>query len=154
MNVLQLKKCTTDLIVSLVIYCFLGAFAFQLFQMPDTAAWYPRCLLWGSVFLNTVVFIQNVKNSRKCSEYCDSRAFCSLLLHSSLYILLCGAYIFLIPITGYLLTTLLFLIIMLFTAGFRSVKILLIFPALMTASVYALFTYVLVVFLPAGSIFR
>lgn len=154
MNTLEFKKGTTDIGISLVIYCFLGAFAFQLFQMPRTAAWYPRFLLWGSVFLNTVVMIQNIKKNRQCTEYCDSRRFLSLLLHSALYILVCGAYILLIPVTGYLLATLMFLIIMLFAAGFRSIKILLVVPVLMTASVYALFTYVLVVFLPAGSIFR
>jgi len=152
----KINNTTLDLLICTGIYAALAAFYTQLMKIPKDVRGYPAFLMAGACLFNTILLIQTIGKMRK--ERADGESsgvagdvFRSNFIKIVTYVVIFAAYIFLIPKVGYILATFLFLLGMLLYIGVRDVKAIVLLPLLMTAVIYALFTYVLVVILPKGT---
>lgn len=150
----KINKASSDIFVSLVIYCIVAIFGSQLSSMPDTASWYPKILLAGVLVFNTIGLVQNIGRYKNGNQFIETAPLMFKVREVIKYTVICGLYIKLISTTGYFLTTLVFMFIMMLTIRWESKKVVVLLPILTTVAIYMLFTYVLNVFLPVGSLFR
>jgi putative tricarboxylic transport membrane protein len=110
---------------------------------PGTAA-LPRLIGGALVILGLMLLFNAERNSFLPEE--------GTRLRTLLIIVLGGAYTFALTPLGFMLSTLVFLVLGLLIMGIRSILTLILVPVLVTVVVYYLFTAALGVYLPSGII--
>lgn len=145
------KGSLLDILIALGLYAVLAAFWVQMGDVPDEVAGYPRFLLAGSFVFNTILLVRALRNYRTETGNIDAAEFGWVSTRIGIYIAAISAYIFFMEKMGFIVATLAFTSGMLLLINVRSLKLLVLLPALMTATIYLLFTYVLQVLLPRGT---
>ena len=120
------------------------AFGTQLAPIPDDASSYPTFLLIGSAVLGVFLFIRKEKAS-------ETAISLSVVIHIVVFALMIIVYILILPKISYLLSTVLFLYVGLWWLGLKNKILFIVFPVVLTLTIYFLFSRVLGVILPEGT---
>lgn len=148
---MRMKKSLNDILICIGVFAFLGVFVAQLGSISADAKGYPTFLIICSAILTGALLIKSIKNYRK-EEACESSSnFKQLVMLVICYTLLFAAYIFLLDKIGYIISTLLFVVVSLLFLKVRNIPLLILLPVGLTFSMYFLFTKFLMVTLPSGS---
>ena len=117
----------------------------KLFAQP---MFWPAISLFGMVFFSALHLLDSALSERIAGRWQEVGKWASSLEYAGWFV----AYATLVPITGYLPTTILFSLLLVLRAGYRSRKML--FSAVISAIVVVvLFKTVLAVKMPAGQIY-
>ncbi len=130
----------------LFIMLVLAAFAFQFQPIPEEAKTYPFVLLIISYIISIYLFIRPMASGKR-----NRKEILNISRNVAVFALSILLYIFFINKISYFLATLLFTVLVLFFAGIRTKKILILLPLVLTFLVYLFFTKILGVFLPEGT---
>lgn len=110
---------------------------------------FPQVLLITILVLNTLSVVRVIYNKVAFSKQVDSFKITKKnIIRVSLLVGLLGAYIILMPIIGYEITTGLFLILMMLMFGIRDYKILILIPIGVVGILYIVFDTLLSIPLP------
>lgn len=148
---MRMKKSLNDILICIGVFAFLGVFVAQLGGISADAKGYPTFLIICSAILTGALLVKSILNYRKEDANESSSNFKQLLLLVVCYTLLFAAYIFLLDKIGYIISTLLFVVLSLLYLKVRSIPLLVLLPVGLTFSMYFLFTKFLMVTLPSGS---
>lgn len=145
----------SDFSVVAIIYAVGFAFVWMTLELPEAAQTYPMVLIVALLVINTCYLIRQLLNYQKTRviENDVAKTFNGFLpLQYFGVVICCVAYLLLIEVTGYYLTTLLYLVgSMLFLRVPRlHILITVVSLALMT---WVVFTWFLKVPLPVGTLF-
>ena len=146
-----MKKSLNDILICIGVFAFLGVFVAQLGDVSADAKAYPTFLIICSAILTGALLIKSIKNYRTEPAAEKSSNFKQLVMLVIIYTLLFAGYVFLLDKLGYIVSTLLFIIISLLFLKVRNIPLLIILPLALTFSMYFLFTKFLMVTLPSGS---
>ena len=120
------------------------AFGTQMAPIPGEARSYPQFLLFGSAVLGVLLFLRK----EKASENGMSRAVVIQIIVFAVMILV---YSLALPKISYLLSTILFLYAGQWWLGLKKKILFIVFPIILTLTIYFLFSRVLGVILPEGT---
>jgi len=120
------------------------AFATQMAPIPDEARSYPLFLLIGSAVLGVFLFLRR----EKATGTVVSRA---VVLHIFVFAVMILVYSLALPKISYLLSTILFLYAGQWWLGLKKKILFIVFPIILTLTIYFLFSRVLGVILPEGT---
>ncbi|WP_058486101.1 tripartite tricarboxylate transporter TctB family protein [Defluviitalea phaphyphila] len=144
------KKLSVDIIISISIFLILIAFALNFGGMPAEAKGYPIFLITCSAILNLFYLYRSIKNYKKNENKTIKKDISKFYKKIFIYIIMIGIYIFVIDKIGYIISTILFIIISLLFLKVRNKVVLILLPIITTALMYFLFTKFLMVILPSG----
>jgi putative tricarboxylic transport membrane protein len=152
-----------DLISGLVLIISAIFASFHLTNIPFRAAIFPQVMLWGILILSSLLVLKSLKfakirrsdRRREIAKPVDekgketaSEEKDSVLIAASLITV--GLYIFLLPILGFFLATILFIFAILFVLKMRR-YVLMTFLAIVTSGlVFVIFKTVMYISLPSG----
>jgi len=139
---MSLRKITGNRLFVLCIVVLLVAFTIQLPGIPMEGRIYPMTLIIAS-FLFCIYLLASKQKKEQSTDK-------SVLFACCVLVLMIAAYIFLLGKIGYILATLVFLYGALWFLKVRNIKLLVIYPAVLTLLMYFLFNRILSVLLPAG----
>ena len=145
------KKSLNDILICIGIFAFLGVFVAQLGEISAEAKGYPMFLIICSALLTGALLIKSIRSYRREQTGEADPMFKQIMLLVITYTLLFAAYIFLLDKIGYILSTLLFVVISLLMLQVRKLPVLVLLPLGLTFAMYFLFTKFLMVTLPSGS---
>ncbi len=145
-----MTKAKADITINVFIYVILLLFLLGLDGIPEKATYYPVFMLVASFVVNSLVLIGNIKNLRTETEdntTVDNDANFLLVI---VFIIFMAIYIFMMIKIGYIVSTLIFIFASLKIMKVSNKGILIFVPIILTASLYLIFTYLLIVTLPTG----
>jgi len=116
------------------------------------SAFFPRLVCFAFVIFGGILIIRSFKKG-------EAERKITLILKQDLIrvlavILLCGIYIFSIPFLGFILTSILFIVFLMFIFQVKRIGIIILWGFLVTLIIYFIFKILLKVPLPAGMFFR
>ena len=154
-----------DLIICAVLSIFLGIFIFELRDITPLARVYPAFVIAGSYIMIAVVAFRAILGNKKkppaqtasSGEKGTAEAAASLDKTAMIRIIIyCGAilaYILLIDILGYILSTVVFAVFSLLFMRNKNKVVLVALPVIFALAMYFIFANFLFVRLPAGILF-
>lgn len=149
MNSNHMKKCTPDIITSIVLLGFLLTLTVQIGAIPKDSATYPKILMALSYTMVTIQLIRNVM------KYKDSDIIKTQIKEQARilvpYAVLVLIYLFLLDKIGYIFDTILFCMVSLAALKLKNKAVIIILPVVLTLAIYFLFSLFLSVILPRGS---
>jgi len=115
------------------------------------SAFFPRLVCFAFVIFGGILIIRSFKKG-------EAERKITLILKQDLIrvlavILLCGIYIFSIPFLGFILTSILFIVFLMFIFQVKRIGIIILWGFLVTLIIYFIFKILLKVPLPAGMFF-
>jgi len=115
------------------------------------SAFFPRLICFAFIIFGGILIIRSFKKV-------EAERKISLILKQDLIrvlavILLCGIYIFSIPFLGFILTSILFIVFLMFIFQVKRIGIIILWGFLVTLIIYFIFKILLKVPLPAGMFF-
>lgn len=115
------------------------------------SAFFPRLICFAFVIFGGILIIRSFKKG-------EAERKITLILKQDLIrvlavILLCGIYIFSIPFLGFILTSILFIVFLMFIFQVKRIGIIILWGFLVTLIIYFIFKILLKVPLPAGMFF-
>ena len=115
------------------------------------SAFFPRLVCFAFVIFGGILIIRSFKKG-------EAERKITLILKQDLIrvlavILLCGIYIFSIPFLGFILTSILFIVLLMFIFQVKRIGIIILWGFLVTLIIYFIFKILLKVPLPAGMFF-
>ena len=145
----QIKKCTSDVISSLVLLFFLITLTVQLGAIPEESSTYPKILMGLSYIMVLIQLVRNIITYKK-SEVFETpvKAQLKFLLP---YGILIVVYLFLLNKIGYIFDTVLFCVVSLIGLKLKNKAVIVILPIVLTLVIYFVFSLFLSVILPRGS---
>ncbi|HJA71264.1 MAG TPA: tripartite tricarboxylate transporter TctB family protein [Candidatus Lachnoclostridium stercoravium] len=145
----QIKKCTSDIISSLVLLFFLITLTVQLGAIPEESSTYPKILMGLSYIMVVIQLIRNVLKYKN-SELVETQALeqAKFLIP---YGILVVVYLFLLNKIGYIFDTVLFCVVSLIGLRLKNKAVIVILPIVFTLLIYFVFSLFLSVILPRGS---
>lgn len=144
----SMRKSTSDIVISIILLIFLMTLLFQVPVIPEVSRGYPLTLILISVAM-TVIFLVRaiIRFRREEKQETQIVGQAKIMLP---YILLMIAYLFLLPRIGYVLATVLFMVMSFIYLRFKSKIGMLIISIATTVLLYFVFTNFLEVILPFG----
>lgn len=115
------------------------------------SAFFPRLVCFAFVIFGGILIIRSFKKG-------EAERKITLILKQDLIrvlavILLCGIYIFSMPFLGFILTSILFIVLLMFIFQVKRIGIIILWGFLVTLIIYFIFKILLKVPLPAGMFF-
>lgn len=115
------------------------------------SAFFPRLVCFAFIIFGGILIIRSFKKG-------EAERKITLILKQDLIrvlavILLCGIYIFSIPFLGFILTSILFIVFLMFIFQVKRIGIIILWGFLVTLIIYFIFKILLKVPLPAGMFF-
>lgn len=115
------------------------------------SAFFPRLICFAFIIFGGILIIRSFKKG-------EAERKITLILKQDLIrvlavILLCGIYIFSIPFLGFILTSILFIVFLMFIFQVKRIGIIILWGFLVTLIIYFIFKILLKVPLPAGMFF-
>lgn len=144
----------SDVIVIIAMYAICAFFTSQTLALPEAAQTYPLCLLAGLALLNTIFLCRCLWQMRSTGLSNDLSGIFTGFLGKQFFpvLLACVAYLLLMPIGGFYLTSIVFLAVLLSFLRVPKVHALLTMGILLLM-IYGVFSLFLKVPLPAGILF-
>lgn len=153
-----------DIVICLVLSAIVGVFALELREITPVARVYPMCVIIGCYVMIAIILVQSIVGIKKAKNMStEEKAKSSsgeppLSKKTIARILIYGAaifaYILLIQVLGYIVSTIIFAVFSLVYQKNKSKLVVVIFPVAMTLVMYFIFSKFLFVTLPAGSLFE
>lgn len=115
------------------------------------SAFFPRLICFAFVIFGSILIIRSFKKG-------EAERKITLILKKDLIrvlavILLCGIYIFSIPFLGFIFTSILFIVFLMFIFQVKRIGIIILWSFIVTLIIYFIFKILLKVPLPAGMFF-
>jgi putative tricarboxylic transport membrane protein len=144
-----MKRIKWDIYICLAIIIVLMLFASQLPKITPIARVYPTVVSIGTFIC---VLLLLVKTNRNPVDETRERMTAKAIKRTLTYLLLILAYILLWDTLGFIFSTLLFTVVSMHLLGMKNKAALIAFPILMTAVIYIVFTKLIMVSLPLGTL--
>lgn len=145
-----MKKSFPDILIALALIVFISAFAFQIGTVPADARMYPFIIMILSYILAFVLLIKNILAFTK-EEKAETGDLKKQIITVVTYIIMITGYLLLINFMGYILATILFILVSLLYLKLKSKLLLIGLAVIMTVVIYYVFTRFLSVQLPRGT---
>ena len=144
-----MKKCTSDIIISVVLLGFLLTLIMQMPEIPKDSRKYPMVLLGLSYIMVAIQLVRNLL-AYKNSEIVQSQLKEQVKIIFPYTVIVIG-YLALLGKIGYIFDTVLFCIASLVYLKFNNKIVMIILSIVLTLLLYFVFTRFLSVILPRGS---
>lgn len=144
-----MKKCTSDIIISVVLLGFLLTITMQIPEIPKDSKKYPMILLSLSYIMVVIMLLRNLL-AYKTSEIVQSKLKEQVKVIFPYAVIVIG-YLALLGKIGYIFDTVLFCIVSLVYLKFKNKVVMIILSLVLTLLLYFVFTRFLSVILPRGS---
>ena len=153
-----------DIVICLVLSAIVGVFALELREITPVARVYPMCIIIGCYVMIAIILVQSLAGIKKAKDInaekmekspsgempLSKKTIARILIYCTAIL----AYILLIQILGYIISTIIFAVFSLVYQKNRSKLVVVIFPIAVTLIMYFVFSKFLFVTLPAGSLFE
>ncbi|ONI42301.1 hypothetical protein AN640_01300 [Candidatus Epulonipiscium fishelsonii] len=139
-----------DIVTSVILFIIWIVFYFQTMSIPQEAKSYPLGVLYLTLFLLIIYFVNSIAQFKKHHKTYDKEKIVKIPKIVILMGILTVIYIVLINIAGYVVSTILFILAALKLCNETSIKMYIGVTIGLTASIYLIFTYILSVMLPSG----
>lgn len=153
-----------DIVICLVLSAIIGVFAWELREITPVARVYPMCIIIGCYVMIGVILVQSITGMKKAKNANAEEAAKSgdgepplskkTIARILVYCVAILAYILLIQVLGYIVSTILFAVFSLLYQRNRRKLVVVLFPIAMTLIMYFVFSEFLFVTLPTGSLFE
>ncbi|MDD6282740.1 MAG: tripartite tricarboxylate transporter TctB family protein [Oribacterium sp.] len=143
-----MKKSTPDIIISIILFIFFGTLLLQVPEIPKVSRGYPFALIIISMIMTAILLIRAILRLKK-----EDRQETQIVTQAKTiipYIVLIIAYLLLLPRIGYVLATVLFMILSFIYLRFKSKIGMVVISVVTTVLLYFVFTNFLEVILPFG----
>ncbi len=147
------KKYMYEMIVCIGIFAVLAVFVSQLSPITASARILPLAYILASAGFTFLLFVQNLLRYRKETDdqpMGEKLVFWSVLVYAAII----AAYIFLMKYISYILSTYLFILGSLLYLKIKNKWLLAVLPIAVTLILYFMFTRLLYVFPPSGTIIK
>lgn len=145
-----MKKSFPDILIALALIVFISAFAFQIGTVPADARMYPFIIMILSYILAFVLLIKSILAFTR-EEKAETGNLKKQIITVVTYIIMITGYLLLINFMGYILATVLFIIVSLLYLKLKSKLLMIGLAVIMTVVIYYVFTRFLGVQLPRGT---
>jgi len=144
-----LKKSFPDVIISIVLLAFLTSLAVQVPEIPDVSRGYPLFLMVVCYAMTIILLLKSVlKLKTEEKEETKVAEQAKIIIP---YCVMIFAYLLLMTRIGYIISTVLFIIVSLIYLKLKSKVVMVALAACMTMVLYLVFTNILTVILPRGA---
>lgn len=145
-----MKKSFPDILISIGLIAILSVFASQISSVPAEAKGYPLFIMGLGYVLSIALLIRSVNRYRK-EEKEPKPDLKNQIVMVFVYIIMIAAYLYLINFCGYILATVIFMVVSLLYLRLPSKIALILISIITTVLLYYVFTRFLNVTLPRGT---